>query len=109
VDEERHDALALAPVLLGAHAPLDYRVHELEVARVEGEREVDALSRPGDAVGGVPRWYFTSPPPRKRSGFLSSERGEDLAGGLVHDVDEDVEAPAVGHADDDLVDAVSPA
>ena len=35
-----------AAVLLGAHAALDHRVHELEVARVEGEREVHRLCRP---------------------------------------------------------------
>ena len=48
VDEERHHAAALAiaaPVLLGAHAALDDRVHELEVARVEGEREVHLAAR----------------------------------------------------------------
>ncbi len=44
VDEERHDALALAAVLLRADAPLDDRVHELEVARVEREREVDVAA-----------------------------------------------------------------
>ena len=45
--------------------------------------------------------------PEVALGVRVAERREDLADVLVHDVGEDVQAAAVGHADDDLFDAVT--
>jgi hypothetical protein len=39
-------------------------------------------------------------------GVLVVERREDLTDVLAHDVDQDVEPPAVRHSDDELLDAV---
>ncbi len=53
-----------------------------------------------------PRWYFTSPEPWVSRGIeVALELAEDLAVGLADDVGQHVQASAVRHADDRLVDA----
>ena len=55
----------------------------------------------------APRWYFTSPEPCAWDGFeVALELAEDLRVGLADDVGQHVEAAAVRHADDHLVEAV---
>jgi hypothetical protein len=106
VDEEGHDAPPLATILFRADSTFDHRVHELEVARVEGEREVDALPGAGDAVRGVAEVVLHVAAADEALGVLVAEGGEELLRGLVHDVDEHVQAAAMGHAEHDLVDVV---
>jgi hypothetical protein len=93
-------------VLLGAHAADRHRVDELEVARVEAEREVDRAARSGDVIGAVPHVVLHVAATEVQVGIGVGELAEDLGGALAHDVREHVQAPAVGHADDDLADAV---
>ena len=38
---------------------------------------------------------------------LALELGENLGIGLTHDVGQDIEAPAMGHAQNDLLDAAT--
>jgi hypothetical protein len=57
VQHDRDDAVAVVVVLvslLAADDPLHDRVHELEVARVGREQQVDLLAMDGAAVVGVP-------------------------------------------------------
>ena len=107
VDEERHHLGAgggvAAAVLLGADSALDDRVHELEVARVEGERHVDALAAHAKPIGRVAEVVFHVARAEELLGVLVFEGGEDLAQALVEDVGEDVEAAAVRHPEDDLL------
>ena len=67
VQQQRQHARVLAVaqrVLLRAHHALDDRVHELEVARVRGERDGDRLAGVGEVrPASRPRWYLTSPEP----------------------------------------------
>jgi hypothetical protein len=50
-------------------------------------------------------WYFTSPGQSAARGPVG-ELAEDLRGALAHHVGEHVQSAAMGHRDDDLVDAV---
>ena len=107
MDEQRHHAAASRSpraILLGAHAPFDHRVHELEVARVEGEREVNFVARRGAVIGRVAEVVLDVAAAEVLFGIAVFERREDLAHVLVHDVGEDVEPPAVRHAEDNLFD-----
>ena len=106
MDEEGNDALALSAVLLGAHAPLDHRVHPLEVAGVEGEGQMYFLPAGGRDVGGVAVVVLHVAAADEAVGVLVVEGGEGLAHVLAEDVDHHVEAAAVGHPDDDLLDAL---
>ncbi len=98
-------------ILLGAHPPLHDGVHPLEVTGVEGEREVHlvlvgpltehAIDREAEVVLDVAAAVV-------EIGLLVQlvlELGEDLGGGLLEDVGQHVEPPAVGHPDHDLADA----
>ena len=111
VDEQRQDppargGIVAHAVLLGAGAALDDGVDELEVAGVERHRQVHALARRGSAVARVPEVVLHVAAAEEALGVGVLERGEDLAHALAHEVGHDVEAPAVGHAEDDLLGAV---
>ena len=110
VDEDaaapRVRAAVAQAVLLGAHAPLHHGVHPLEVAGVEGQREVhlvpvgvvaDPIARVAEVVLHVAAAVVGRP-----WSSLVQELGEDLRGRLAEHVGQHVEPPAVGHADDDL-------
>ncbi len=114
VDEDRQRARPPAvaqAVLFGADAPLHDRVHPLEVARVEGEREVDpvlvgplaehAVDREAEVVLDVAAAVVEI----RLLVQLVLELGEDLRGGLLEHVGQHVEPPAVRHPDHDLADA----
>ncbi len=119
MDEQRHHAThrlavqrgqraggALPAILLGTHAALDHRVHELEVARVEGQGYVHLLAGAGGAVGRVAEVVLHVAATEVGLAVGVFECGEHLAQALLHDVHEHVEPAAVGHAHDDLVDPV---
>jgi hypothetical protein len=73
------------------------------VARVEGEREVHAAAV-GDPVARVPEVVLHVAAAHVALGVLVLEAAK-MSRGLLHDVEEHVEAAAVGHADDHLLDA----
>ena len=82
------------------------RVDRLEVRRVGQQRQMDlvavelAVGRGAEVVFDVARAADVG-----RVGRAAGEFVEDRAVGLAHDVGEDVEPAAVGHADGDLADA----
>ena len=102
VDEERHDVEALPAILFRADAAFDDRIHEFEMARVEREGEVDHVTRRGRPVHRLAEVILHVAAAEVPLRVPVAERGEDLADVLVEDVREDVQAAAVGHADDDL-------
>ena len=57
----------------------------------------------------VPRWYLTSPEPPTSAGLVAppANSWKIAAIGLAHDVGEDVEPAAVGHAEVDLRDSAT--
>jgi hypothetical protein len=111
VDEQRHRAfvqLVAETILLGAHAPLDHRTHPFEMARIECQADMHAPARRGGVIGRVAEMVFHVPATEILLGNVVLERREDLAEILVHDVGEHVQAPAVGHGDDDFVHSLLP-
>ncbi len=123
VDQQRHDLgavqhpfvvrladvdLGLADVerLLGARLAQDDRVDDLEVRRVGGQRQVDLVAveltvrRGAHVVFDVARPFDV-----RRHGRTALELVEDGLVGLAHDRGQGVQAAAVRHAEDDLVDA----
>ena len=98
-------------ILLGADAPLHDGVHPLEVAGVEGEREVDAVLVAPLAEHAVDREaevVLHVAAAVVEVGLLVQlvlELGEDLRGRLLEHVGQHVEPPAVRHPDHDLADA----
>jgi hypothetical protein len=107
VDEERQHLVAgvvAAAMLARAHRALDHRVHDLQVRRVEREREVHRAARGLDVrrealvVLHVARGELV--------GVLALELAEEVRRDLAERVHEHVQAPAVGHADHDFLGAV---
>ena len=113
VQHERHDRVLGAPlrvldeVLLGADDALENRVDRLEVGRVGRERDLDLVLAEHlvlDAFGAEVVLHVARTV-RGRGVHVALELREDLAVGLADDVRQHVEATAVRHADDDLVQA----
>ena len=105
VDEEQHRPVAQVvadPVLLGAHAAHRHRVDELEVARVERQREVDPAAVFRRPVARVTHVVLHVAAARVLLRVEVLELAEDVPGRLADDVGEHVQAAAVGHAKDDL-------
>ena len=111
VDDDGQDLLAgavAAAVLAGPHRALDDRAYDLQVGGVEAQGQVDQA--PGGVhVRGEAQVVFDV------AGDLTPvaleaplELAEDVPRRLAEDVGQDVEAPAVGHADDDLLDPLAP-
>ena len=108
VQEQAHHAaarLVVAQVLLRAHLAEHDRIDGLEVRGIRREREVelavahDPVGRRAHVVLDVARAVVVV------GGGAAAELGEDRAIGLVHHVREHVQAPAVRHADRDLLHA----
>ena len=98
-------------ILLGAHPSLHDRVHPLEVAGVEGQRDVDLVlvgPLPEDPIDREAQVIFDVAGAAGVAGIdvveLVLELGEDLRGRLLERVGQHVEAPAVRHPDHDLPD-----
>ena len=104
--KERQNLIALLIVklvLLGAHLAQDHGVDDLEMRGVRGQRQVHAVVVEL-AVGGSAEviFHIARALDLVGMGATSPELVEDGAEGLGHDVGQHVEAPAMGHADDDL-------
>ena len=94
-------------MLLGADAALDDGVDRLQVAGVGRQRQVDLVALAADAVAGEAEVVLHVAVAGHRVGqVVFLELGEDLGVGLAEDVGQDVEPAAVGHAEDDLANAV---
>src|SRR5690606_3264779 len=110
VQKDRQDGAAFRLitelVLLGAHLAEDDRVHRLEVAGVGGQRQVDGVAVEGPVGGGAEVVFHVA----RAVHVLGLEAAalelvEDGAVGLGEHVREDRQAPAMRHADDDLLHA----
>mmetsp|Transcript_21665 Transcript_21665/g.84340 ORF Transcript_21665/g.84340 Transcript_21665/m.84340 type:complete len:844 (+) Transcript_21665:834-3365(+) len=95
--------LVAAAILAGAHAALHHRVDDLEVGRVEGQRQMHRTARGGHV--GAEALVVLHVTGRQVFGGLVLELGEQIGGHLAQGVDQHVQAAAVGHADDDLLHA----
>ena len=105
--EEQRDDLGpvlgvVAPALLGPGAALDDRVDGLEVARVGGQADVHLPSRARRVVGRVAPVVLDIAIGVVGGLEVVLELVEDEIEGFAEDVDQDVEAAAVGHPHDDL-------
>ena len=99
-------SLSLMPPLLGPHPALDHRIDRLEVAGVGRQRQVDRVLVLGHVVGREAQVVLDVAVAGDGLRHVPLELAEDQAVGLVQDVGQDVEPAAVGHAHDDLEDAV---
>jgi len=97
-------SLVAATILAGPHRAFDHRRDNLQVGRVEGQRQVyfPAL---GHDVGreALVIFHVTG---RQPLGLLALELVEQIARILAEGIHQDVEATAVRHADDDFLGAV---
>jgi hypothetical protein len=112
VDEEREDACGAprvaADALAGAGLALDHGVDDLEVDGLAARRTSTSFARGRLASRLVAEVVFHVAVAADRVGdVILGELLEELVEGLAQDAAEDVEAAAVGHAHDDLLDAAS--
>src|SRR5262249_22928011 len=108
VDEYGNDTLARGiaeAILLGAHDAFDHRIDGFEVARVRRHRHQNFLADGGLAQTGGAEVILDVAGALRAAGIdFAFELAEDLLNVLTDGVGEDVEASAMRHADDDLVD-----
>ena len=110
VQEQAHDLLAVVVIgetLLGAHPPLHHGTDRLQMGGIGRQRKVN-----GAAVSDLPVRRgaevvldITGALHRIGVPGLAVKLREDLGIRLPHDIGEHIEATAVGHAEDDLLDA----
>ena len=108
VDQHGDDALARGiaqAILLGAHDAFHHRIDGLQVARVGRDGDHDLAAARGLAhARGAQVILDVARALRAARVDIALELAEDLLHILAHGVGEDVEAPAVGHADHQFVD-----
>src|SRR5581483_3483662 len=109
VNQEGHPAAALhvaGAILLGARAAERHGIHELEMTRVETERQMDFLAGGALPVGAVAEVIFhvAAPDIQMRIGFR--ELAKNLFRALADDVCEHVQPSAMSHAQLDFLDAL---
>src|SRR5919198_45510 len=93
-------------VLLGADDALDDRVDRLQVGGVGGQRDRDLLAvQAGEGALGAQVVLHVAGAVHRLRVEVALELAEDLRVRLSDDVRQNVQAAAVGHADDDLVQA----
>ncbi len=108
--QHRDDALAngvAQAILLRPDHSFDDGIHRLEVAGVRAEREVDLGAAAGGVIARVAEVILDVAVARRLFHEEAAlELGEDHLVRLVQHVGEDVQASAVRHADDHLLDAL---
>ncbi len=110
VNEDRNHFFAFGGVvpeaLAGAGLALDDRVDRFEMARVGGERETDFFTgRSGDFVFVAKMIFDVAIAEDGFRDIVFVEFGKEFSTGFPECVHENVEATAMGHADDDLLHA----
>ncbi len=110
VDENVHGVHAVdvvRAVLFGSGASEGDRVDELQMARVERQRQVDLATFRRDPVAAVTQVILHVAPTPVDAAVHILELAEDQLRTLVDDVGQDVQPAAMRHAEDDLVDALA--
>ena len=103
MDQQRQHAdpvLISFSILLGADAAFDHWVHELKMARVEGQGHVHVVAARRLAIERVAEVVLHIAGADVLLRVVILEPCEDLPHVHFHDVDHHVESPAVRHADD---------
>ncbi len=111
VNQHGDDAFArriAQPILLGTDDAFDHRIHRLQVARIgrDGDHNLAAARSPADA-GGAQVILDVARALRAAGIDIAFEFAEDLLDVLAHRVGEDVQPPAVSHADHQFVDVAA--
>ena len=107
MDDYRQDqigAIFVVPILAGAAAPLHDGSNHLQMRGIEGEREVDGSTGCLDIRIEA---LVVLDVARTAVGVMSKSSlkfGKQLAGCLAKQIDQDIEAAAMGHADDHIGD-----
>ncbi len=104
VNEHRHDLVACriaAPVLPRAHRAFDDGIAYFQVRRIERERQVHRSARRDDV--GREALVVLHVAGGKVGRLLALEFGEQIGGHLAQRIDQDVEPPAMRHADHHLL------
>jgi hypothetical protein len=94
------------PFLLRARAPDGHGVDELEVARIEAERQMNRVARAGFPIVAEPEMVFHIAAAGVAFVIGVGKLAENLPRRLAQDVREDVKAAPVRHAEDDFTDAL---
>ncbi|MNK46200.1 hypothetical protein D3C87_649790 [compost metagenome] len=108
VDDHGKDEVAglvMMTILASANRALDDGGDDLEVRRVEGQGQVNRTAF-GRHIRREAEVVLHVAGDVARKDVLALELIEEVARLLAHDVDEHVEAAAVGHAEDDFLDAL---
>ena len=109
VDQHGHHLVTRgvpAALLAGAHRALDHRVHHLEVRGVERERHVHVAARGAHVAREALVVLHVAGALELLQVVVALELREQLRRGLAEHVDQHVQAAAVRHADDDVLEPV---
>jgi len=109
VDEHRQHLLGLR-IVAPAHAPaagaLHHGIDDLQVRGIERQRHVQGAAGRLD-IRGETQVVLHVPGALHLVGLIALELGEQVTGILAQDIGQHVEPAAVGHAQDDLPDALA--
>ncbi len=109
VHQDRHGfsmAIIFGAILFRATAAHGHRVNELEVARVETQRDVDFGTGRGSPVAAISQVITHVARAAMHFWLGVVELPEDTLGALAHDIGQDVQATAVSHAHHDSFDVM---
>ena len=109
VHQHRQHLVALlvaAPLLARAHRAFDHRIDDLEVRGVEGEHRVHVAAR-GPQVGreALVVLHVARALAACFRSYLPSNSENSIRRRLAQQIDQHIQPAAVGHADDDFLDA----
>jgi hypothetical protein len=103
MNQQAHAVVAVArAILLGAHTSFSDGIDEFKMAGVEAERQMHLPARGRHVFVAVTHVVLDVAPADVQFGIGVFEFTENAAGGLAHDIAEDVEAAAVRHRQDDF-------